>query len=121
MSKRLEDQVYIFQYPNRPSASKPLAIKKCFVKPKSRQAKLEVELNSASSNFNTARAEDIAYAVDGMMDPTTRSDDDKEVVFESGMMDKVTYVSSQVVDNTDCFAVGAYNGKEYHISPLKGK
>lgn len=113
--------MYIFQYPNRPSGCKPLPVKKCFVKPKSRQAKLDIELNPSSSSFNTAKAEDIAVAVDGVINLMVRSDDDKDVFFESGLMDKVTYTSSQVIENTDSFAVGAYNGKEYHISPLKGE
>ncbi|KAF5282469.1 hypothetical protein FQR65_LT14277 [Abscondita terminalis] len=118
ISKRLEDQLYLFQYPLRPRSSEtPLNVKRCFVKPQNQAVKLEVQLNTHSANFDTNKAEDIALRVDG---PPEHRKKDKEVYFKKNYLDKVEYVSSKIVDNADTYALGVYNGQEYHITPLKG-
>ncbi|KAK4874932.1 hypothetical protein RN001_014292 [Aquatica leii] len=118
ISKRLESQLYLFQYPLRPrTANTPLNVKRCFVKPRNQAVKLEVQLNTRSANFNINKAEDIALRVDG---PPEYRKKDKEIYFKNNLVDKIEYTSSKVVDNADTYAIGVYNGQEYHITPLKG-
>ncbi|XP_017777402.1 PREDICTED: DNA-directed RNA polymerase III subunit RPC5 [Nicrophorus vespilloides] len=118
LSKRLEKQLYVFQYPFRPKLSKTeLAIEKSYLKPDNKEVKLEMGIDTSSSNFDITKAEQIAMEVDGMQ---TDKNKDKEVVFENEYMDKIILTSSNVVQNTDKYAIGVFNGKEYHISPLEG-
>ena len=80
------------------------------------EVKLEMDINSQSPNFDPVKAKDIAAEVDGMSDKR----DDANVMFESGIMDKITLLSSKAVANPKKYAVGYYNGRELHLTPLKG-
>lgn len=117
LSKRLEDQLYLFQYPLRPTTNKLLDVKKCFIKPTNETVKLEVQLNAISSNFDIGKAEDVALRVDG---PAEHRKRDKEVFFKNNLLDKIEYVSSKVGDNVERYGIGIFDGQEYHITPLKG-
>ncbi|KAF5284395.1 hypothetical protein FQA39_LY17070 [Lamprigera yunnana] len=102
VSKRLENQLYLFQFPLRPKFSKSdLNVKRCFVKPQNQAVKLEAQLHTGAANFNVSMAEDIFLR-------------------NSITLDKIEYRSSKIVDNTDTYAIGVYNGQEYHLTPLKG-
>lgn len=87
------------------------------IKPQNQSAKLEVQLNTGSSNFDVGRAEEIAQRVDG---PPDYRKNDKELYFENDILDKITYVSSKAVEDPHNYAAGVYNGREFHITPLKG-
>lgn len=68
-----------------------------------------------SSNFDADRAEMIAKEVNGA---AGAKKEDK--VFEDGIVNKVTFDSSKAVPDADQYAVAIYNGKEFHLTPLKG-
>lgn len=115
-SKRLEDNLYIFQYPLRPRDSRnEMNIRKCFVKPQNQQVKLEVGIDLDSSNVDDIRAQAIAKEVN-----SAAKNKEKETVFENGIMDKVTHVSSRILKDCSGIAVGAFNGRELHVTSLKG-
>uniref|UniRef100_A0A1Y1NFR0 Uncharacterized protein n=1 Tax=Photinus pyralis TaxID=7054 RepID=A0A1Y1NFR0_PHOPY len=88
LSKRLEDQLYLFQYPLRPTTNKLPDVKKCFIKPNNETVKLEVQLDVVSPNFDIGKAEDVALRVDG---PAEHRKRDKEVFFKNNLLDKIEY------------------------------
>lgn len=118
MSKKLEDELYVFQYPLQPRFLKNDAnVRKAYFKPANQEVKLEVELNTESPNFDPVKAEDIAREVDSNKEAKKG---EKEVFFENDIMDKITLQSCKAVKDPRKYAVGLYNGKELHLTPLKG-
>ncbi|GJQ72361.1 hypothetical protein Trydic_g3446 [Trypoxylus dichotomus] len=118
LSKKLDEELYIFQYPLQPKFLKnENDVKKAFFKPENQEVKLEVELNVESPNFDTVKAEDIARDVDSSKD-TQKGE--KEVFFENDIMDKIVLKSCNAVKDPKKYAVGLYNGKELHLTPIKG-
>ncbi|CAH0563680.1 unnamed protein product [Brassicogethes aeneus] len=117
-SKKLEDSLYLFQYPlKRKLDPTEMNVQKCFFKPVNDEVKLEIGLNINSPNFDTGKAEIIAHEVDG---PLHKKQKDKQIYFENEMVDKVFLQSSTSVQNCKKYAVAAYNGKEIHLTTLKG-
>lgn len=94
-----------------------MSIRKCLVKPQNQEVKLEMDIHMESSSVDGVKAEMIAKNVDGSLDQRKKN---QEVMFENGVVDKVTYVSSKAVKNPEKYAVGVFNGKELHLTPLKG-
>lgn len=118
LSKKLQDSLYVFQYPLQPKYLKTdTNIRKAYFKPDNQEVKLEVELNVESTNFDTMKAEDIARDVDSNKDSRKG---EKEVVFENEIMDKYFLQSCKAVKDPSKYAIGHYNGKELHLTPLKG-
>lgn len=114
MSKRLHESLYVYQYPLQPKFLKNDAnVRKAFFKPENQEVKLEVELNVQSQNFDTMRAEVIAHDVDS-------NKNEKETIFENDLMDKIILKSNKAVKDPRKYAVGCYNGRELHLTPLKG-
>lgn len=93
-------------------------IKNCFFKPQNQEVKLTVDINMQSANFDVSKAEAIAADIDGTAE--TRKNE-KEVTFENGIVDKVLFKSSKVVDDVGKYAVGIFNGRELHLTALKGR
>lgn len=50
---------------------------------------------------------------------TVAKSKEKDIVFESGLVDKVEVLSGKVLKDGD-YAVGAFNGKEMHVTSVKG-
>lgn len=92
-------------------------VRKCFFKPQNEEVKFEMDINMQSSMIDTIRAEEIAVEVDG---PKGVKKKDKAVVFENGIVDKVIFLSSKVVKDSSNYAIGVFNGKELHLTSLKG-
>lgn len=76
---------------------------------------MEVPININSNNFDTVRAEYIAEEVDKGRD---KKKDAK--IFDDNIVNKVMYQSIKAVKEPSKYAVGVYNGKEFHLTPLKG-
>lgn len=73
---------------------------------------LTLGINTAGSNFDSSKSEQIALNVDG------NNSDQK--TFEHGIMDKITLSSQRAVNDSSRYAVGIFNGSEFHLTPLKG-
>lgn len=115
-SKALEKNLYIFQYPIRPNSLKhELNIRKCFLKPLNEVVKHEVGMEMNSMNVDENRAESLARDVDAVA-----KSKGKETIFENEIMDKVEFLSTKAIRNCSDYAVGAFNGKEIHITSVKG-
>lgn len=115
----MQNELYLFQYPLRPKSSKnELNIRNCFFKPNNQEVKLEADINMESSNFDTFKAEMIANEINDS--PEVRKKE-KEAIFESGIVDKVLFSSSKVVDDVDKYAIAVFNGREFHLTALKGR
>lgn len=91
-------------------------IKKCFYKPNNQEIKLELGINVESPNFDTGRAEEIAHEVDGDKDNTKR----KETYFDNEIADKVFLESMRTAREANKYAVATFNGREIHLTSLKG-
>ncbi|KAG5878014.1 hypothetical protein JTB14_025469 [Gonioctena quinquepunctata] len=114
-SKRLENTLQLFQYPlKRKRCTNEHNIKKCFFKPQNQEVKLELGINVDSPNFDSGKAELIAQEVDG------ESDNSKTAYFENEMVDKVFLQSTKTVRDANKYAAAIYNGKEIHVTSLKG-
>lgn len=108
----------MFQYPLKPRLSKnEISVKKSYFKPNNQEVKLETEINPTSKNFDLVKAEEVAQLVDGS--PDIRKTE-KEKCFENNILDKMTLTSTKIVKDPSKYAVGVYNGREYHLTPLKG-
>lgn len=119
LSKKLEENLYVFQYPLQPRFIKQNTnIRKAFFKPENQEVKLDVELNVESPNFDAIKAEDIARDVDSNKD---NRKGEKETIFENDIMDKIILQSCKGVRDPSKYAIGSFNGKELHLTPLKGK
>lgn len=92
------------------------SIKKCFFKQHNEEVKLELGINVDSPNYDSGRAEIIAQEVDG--DRETAKKDSR--YFENEIVDKVILQSLKAADQPNRYAVATYNGKEIHLTALKG-
>lgn len=115
----MENCLYLFQYPlKRKECLNEHKIKKCFFKPHNEEVKLELGINTDSPNFDSGRAEIIAHEVDGDKDSSNKKE---SRYFENEIVDRVFLQSTKVSDKPNRYAVATYNGKEIHLSALKGK
>lgn len=92
------------------------SIKKCFFKPHNEEVKLELNINVNSPNFDSGRAEIIAHEVDGDKESSKKD----SIFFENDIVDRVFLQSIKAADNPNRYAVATYNGKEIHLTALKG-
>ncbi|XP_050301715.1 DNA-directed RNA polymerase III subunit RPC5 [Anthonomus grandis grandis] len=116
-SKKLEETLYLFQFPfKRKKCTNEDKIKKCMFKPQNKEVALEMAINTASSNFDSGRAELVAHEVDG--DLSTKKDKSK-VFFENELVDKVFLKSNRCVKDGENYAVAAFNGQELHLTSIK--
>lgn len=117
LSKRLENQLYLFQYPLKPKASRQkINIRKAYFKPKNQEVKLEQVVDPTSKNFDLFKAEQLAKEIDG-----DNRKPETEPFFENEIVDKVMLSSVKAVGNASKYAVGVYKDNEFHITPLSGK
>ncbi|XP_067121880.1 LOW QUALITY PROTEIN: DNA-directed RNA polymerase III subunit RPC5 [Centruroides vittatus] len=114
LSKSLADNLYLFQYPVRPSNMTYNDVEdiQARVKPKQQKVELELPLNVQSSNYDKSKGEQIALNVDG------RHGGDNSY-FSSSFMDKQKLTSSKAVSSSAQYAIGLLRpGKELHLTPL---
>lgn len=112
----MESALHLFQYPlKRKECANEHKIKKCFFKTENREVKLELEINTDSPNFDTRRAHTIADEIDG-----ERNSSKNTVYFENEIVDRVYLESTKAADRSSRYAIAAYNGKEIHLTTLKG-
>lgn len=114
----MENSIHLFQYPlKHKECANEHKIKKCYYKPQNEEVKLELGINVDSPNFDSGRAEIIAHEVDG--DNETSNKEPR--YFENELVDRVFLQSTKAADNPNRYAVATYNGKEIHLTALKGK
>lgn len=118
LSKRLENNLYLFQYPLKLKTSKnhKMNVRKAHFKPKNQEVRIEMAIDPSSKNFDLFKAEQLARDVDGPPSGLKKSD----AVFENDIVDKIMYTSTKTVKNASKYSIGVYNGKEFHITPLSG-
>ncbi|KAK9885386.1 hypothetical protein WA026_010883 [Henosepilachna vigintioctopunctata] len=117
-SRRLQENVYLFQYPLEPQRNlNAFNIKKAFFKPENQEMKLEQCINIESRSFDGGRAEIIAHEVDG---PSEKRKPGAEVFFENEIVDKMLLSSTKGVKEPEKYAVAAFTGKELHLTTLRG-
>lgn len=87
------------------------------MKPQNELVKLEVAIDVSASNFDEERAESIAREVNAAA--KNNKEKETETVFENDIVDRVDMVSVKVLREHEC-VVGAFNGKEMHLTSVKG-
>lgn len=87
-------------------------------KPLNEEVKLELSINTDSPNFDSVKAEIIAQEVDGDKEQPKK---DNTLYFENKMVDRVFLQSSKSAGIPNRYAAAAYNGKEIHLTSLKGR
>lgn len=119
LSKQLSDQLYIFQYPLRPSDQKSdkSLIKTSAIKPNNQEVKLEMGLKINSVNFDMSKAEEIAINADG---PSGFRNDNDNTIFDNNFMDKQCLQSSKSIEDCNKYALATLHSNEIHLTPLKG-
>ncbi|XP_072312491.1 DNA-directed RNA polymerase III subunit RPC5 [Eucyclogobius newberryi] len=115
LAKSLTENLYLLQYPVRPSAMNyddvnHLAAK---IKPKQQRLELEMAMDAMSPNYCRSKGEQIALNVDG----TTY---DETNTYSAKIMDKQTFSSIQATTNTSRYAAAVFRKGELHVTPLTG-
>ncbi|XP_022084969.1 DNA-directed RNA polymerase III subunit RPC5-like [Acanthaster planci] len=115
LSRGLAENLYLFQYPVRPSGMpyddfEHLSAK---IKPKQNMVELELGLETQNSNYDKSRGEQIAINVDGANPIGSKT-------FQSDVMDKQVLATSSCVSATSRYAVGILKDGELHLTPLHG-
>ncbi|XP_040564075.1 DNA-directed RNA polymerase III subunit RPC5 [Lepeophtheirus salmonis] len=115
VSQKLSDQLYLFQYPIRPSSFPypPNSIFASRIKPVQGRIELSVALDTTSSDYDRSKGEQIALNVDG----TNSSVNEKD--FPNGMMDKQLLSSSRAVNDSSRYAIGLIHEGKLHLTPIK--
>nr|CAI5834613.1 unnamed protein product [Callosobruchus analis] len=113
-SSHLENSLHLFQFPlQRQDSKDEQIIRKCFVKPKNEEIQLELAIDTNSPNFDFDRAE---FIVKGMI----QDNSDKEQPFKNKIVDRVLLQSQKTIKDANKYAVATYNGREIHLTALKG-
>lgn len=123
LAKSLSQKLFLFQYPVRPctmpyNSSSVVSAK---FKPTQKQIEMELALDTSSKNFNRSKAEQIAVNIDGKSSKKLAVEDNEaEIKYPSGMMDRQILTSSKALDNSNRYAVGILSDQELHITPVEG-
>ncbi|XP_014226289.1 DNA-directed RNA polymerase III subunit RPC5-like [Trichogramma pretiosum] len=112
LSKRLEDNLFIFQYPLKSAQDgyDDAIVKNAAIKIENQEVKLDVMLDTTSINYDEDKAEEIADL----------SKDQEEKIFDVDKMDKISLTSSRVTSKYENYAIGVFQNNELHLTPLKG-
>lgn len=81
------------------------------------QVKIDFQVDTASRNYDAFKGKMLAETADGNKASTSKTEHPS---FESGRMDKVSFVSSISVQNPR-YAIGMMLDKELHLVPVKSK
>lgn len=90
-------------------------IRKCFFKPENEQVKLEIGIDMSSGNIDEYKAQSIAKEIN------SAAQNKEKDIFENDIMDKIEYISRRNLKDCSNYAVGVFNGRELHVTSLKGK
>ncbi|VEN49181.1 unnamed protein product [Callosobruchus maculatus] len=113
-SNHLENSLHLFQFPlQRHDCKDEQIIRKCFVKPQNEEIQLELAINTNSQNFDLDRAEFIVKAM-------AQDSPEKDELFKNKIVDRVLLQSQKTIKDANKYAVATYNGKEIHLTALKG-
>uniref|UniRef100_A0A1A9W1P9 DNA-directed RNA polymerase III subunit RPC5 n=1 Tax=Glossina brevipalpis TaxID=37001 RepID=A0A1A9W1P9_9MUSC len=115
LSKDLQDNLYIFQYPTKPQTHnfENVSVVNCCVKPINQEVKVDFALDMESRFYDQFKGEQFALAADGKT-PIKG----ERPSFKRGIVDKQAFLSSRPLDDVDKYVVGVYVNKEIHLSPL---
>ncbi|XP_022202050.2 DNA-directed RNA polymerase III subunit RPC5 [Nilaparvata lugens] len=117
LSHDLEDGLFIFQYPLRPTGSSYDSSKviKFSIKPENQEVTMEVSLDTQSNNYDLSHGEQIAINVDGSSQKNSQ-----EKFFDSQVMDKLTFQSTKSLTDISTVAVACVKDKKVVLSPVAG-
>lgn len=119
LSKSLAVKVIQFPIKNKNYDIDKASVTNCCVKPISQQVKIDFKVDTASKNYDAFKGKMLAETADGNK-PGNNSSKSEHPSFESGRMDKVSFVSSISVQNPR-YALGMMldKEKELHLVPVK--
>ncbi|XP_058054854.1 DNA-directed RNA polymerase III subunit RPC5 [Anopheles bellator] len=117
LSKTLADNLYLLQYPVKSSTATfdDSRVVNCCVKPINQQIKIDYALNTASTNYDAFKGEQLALAADGK-----QRDKNQKLTFRSGTMDKQSFLSTKPIEDVSRYLVCVLQEGEMHATPLKG-
>lgn len=113
LSKNLENNLFLFQYPNK-TAPIDADVVNCCVKPISHEVKVDFAIDTESKHYDSFKGKQFAVAADGK-GKDTKND---RASFQSGTMDKQSFIGKKQIENVDNYCIGLYQDKEIHLSPL---
>ncbi|XP_066291491.1 DNA-directed RNA polymerase III subunit RPC5-like [Branchiostoma lanceolatum] len=114
LAKGLAENLYLFQYPLRPSGviHDPSKVQAARFKPQHQKVELEVGIDTQSRQYAWSKGEQIALNVDGKGQEASH--------FGSDVMDKQVLTSTTVPTPSSCYAVGMVRDGELHLTPVHG-
>ncbi|KAI4472636.1 hypothetical protein M0802_005662 [Mischocyttarus mexicanus] len=118
LSKTLENQLFIFQYPTRTveQGYDDAIIVNSSIKPENTEVRLEIAYDTCSINYDQMKGRQIAINADG----NSKSDQENDTkIFDSDLMDKIVLHSSRTLPDTTNYAACVYQDGELHITPIK--
>ncbi|KAH3862898.1 hypothetical protein DPMN_025873 [Dreissena polymorpha] len=116
LTKALADNLYLLQYPVRPSfmTYDSVELLSGKVKPGQSRLELEVALNTSSSHYCKSKGEQFALNVDGKIGEGAS-------FFTSDKMDKQVLTSHPTGAQVGRYAVGYFKGGELFMSPVRAQ
>ncbi|CAH1794623.1 unnamed protein product, partial [Owenia fusiformis] len=120
LSKSLADNLYLLQYPVRPSSMTydDVTTLAARMKPEQQKIELELRVNTASANYSKSKGEQIALNVDGAQD--YGGGDAPDRFYKSDKMDKQVLTSSRVHLPSARYAAGILKDGELHLTSVHG-
>ena len=120
LSKQLAHQLYLLQYPVRPSTMTydDTTYLRARVKPKQHRVEMELSLNTHSDHYSNSKGEQIAINVDGSSSYHADSAG-KESYYVDNKMDKQVLNSSLAGVDPSRFAVGCVKDGALHLNSLE--
>ncbi|XP_078691347.1 DNA-directed RNA polymerase III subunit RPC5-like [Branchiostoma floridae x Branchiostoma belcheri] len=114
LAKGLAENLYLFQYPLRPTGiiHDPSKVQAARFKPRHQKVELEVGIDTQSRQYAWSKGEQIALNVDGKGQEASH--------FGSGVMDKQVLTSTTVPNPASYYAVGMVRDGELHLTPVHG-
>ena len=114
LSKQLANNLFLLQYPVRPSKMSydEADVSNVKFKPRQQTLTFEVGIDVSSNNYNRSKGEQIAINVDG-------NNPGADATYASEKMDKQVLTSLPSGSKPNRYAIGYLSNNQLHLTPLK--
>lgn len=121
VSNTLSENLFLYQYPIKDCLSNldKSDVVNCCAKPYNEQVKVDFAVSTKSRNYDAFRGEMLAIEADGSARQSANRSAADRPTFQSGRMDKISFVSAKPSKNVNRYVIGVMLNREIHCTPLK--
>ncbi|EZA54847.1 hypothetical protein DMN91_006874 [Ooceraea biroi] len=117
LSKTLANELYVIQYPLYYKGYDNTTVNKISMKPKNQKFRMEFLIDTQNTeSYDRRFGEELVLNAESESKGT---DENEQITFNSGLMDKIVLASEGTLPNISNYAVGIFQDGELHITPLK--